>query len=187
MTIDVNRKTVAIAVIYSLALLAAGVFAGRASYGPNIEYRERVVEKWDVKVLEKEKVVVVHVKEAKKASDRTWEKKTKPDGTVEEKVTEKVKEETKDSSVAVKEVVKVEEKIVYVDRAVEKIVEVPLQQWRVGIDVGVDALGVSVDSTIKDQPWVIGASGERRVIGPFWAGVWANNSGQLGLTGSMEF
>lgn len=61
-------------------------------------------------------------------------------------------------------------------------------QWRVGALLGVNVAGVRFDRPIGYDLLAAGAFAERRIVGPFYAGIWALSAGpSFGLTVSLEF
>lgn len=70
------------------------------------------------------------------------------------------------------------ERVVYQDREKVKLVERARPNWSAAFQPGYD---LSLRRTS------LGGSVERRVLGPLFAGAWANTTGAAGLTVRMEF
>jgi hypothetical protein len=172
------------------------------------EMPERVVEKTVEKVVEKvdERKVTQLQQENQSLKQevaqlslrirRTEHTVTRPDGTVEVVKTEEVdKTETKatqEVKVEIREVKVTETKIV--DRIIEKEVLVEKLRrpdWRVSALVGLNVpnLGQVTELSVGGvlPALALGASVDRRIIGPVSAGVWGLSSGQFGLGVSFEF
>ncbi len=171
MTVDPRIK----AALIGLALLGGAFAAGRYSAPPDVrevervEFRDRVVEvirEVKVKQAAEIKTVVVY-----------REKVTKPDGTVIEKETSKADTETKTAETVKTDTSK--DATSEGTREVERIVSAPRPAWRVGALAGGSLTPALVPA--------YGAHVERRILGPFSVGVWGLNSGQAGVSLSVEF
>lgn len=174
-----------------LLLLAFG--SGFWAMPQKVLYKDKIVEKTVEKLVFKdkivEKVVYIQAKKEKKKTETTTTKK--PDGT---EVTHTVEHTDTDTDTTVNKD-KVVEKQVFVDRIVEKIVEkekLVLNQpnWRVGAGVGVNIpyyLGQPEVGVPALRGAVIQLEADRRVIGPFWIGIFGNTQGTVGLTLSGVF
>ena len=179
----------------TVLLLILGAFgAGRLSAPSKVVEVEKIVEKVVEKVVVQEKVVEKIVyKEAKREKTRTETTTTKsPDGTETTRTTEETETHT-DTHV---DSDKTNEKIVIVEKEVEKIVEKEKlieskkPGWRIGAGVGVSVpslLGHQQLGVPGLQGAVIQVEADRRVVGPFWMGVFANTQGTVGLTLSGSF
>jgi len=143
------------------------------------------VEKQVVVVQEHVRVEVVKVKDTQVVERWRREKTQFPDGTIkelEEKNIDSIVKE-KENSVEVK-VVEVEKQVI-VEKQVDRVLKIDpvLAQWRISV-MG----GVQIPEIIP----VVGASVDRRIVGPFWLGLYGNantqfNSGQVGLKAGIEF
>lgn len=152
-----------------------------------IQYVDRVVEK----VVTKTDTVQVENKDKIRALKRRIEELTKPDGTTVKVTTEEEGTTEKTNTTEVKTEIK------YIDR--EKIVEKKVEvEKKVKVQPGwlVSAgVGVSVPYLMhKPELGVPGLKGAvievgvgRRVVGPFWLGVFGNTQGTVGLSLSGTF
>lgn len=186
---SLGAKIVAGALL-ALALFVGGFVTAQATQKPIVEEKivEKIVEVEKLQLVEKIRVIIVKDTESKKSTDRTWKTTTTPDGTVTTEATEKTKEEIKEKEkVVVTEdrIVEVE-KIVYTDRVVEKTVD-SLPDWRVGLQGGLEFGRLDLMQPVVSQPWVLGVTGERRLIGSLYGGVWGNSAGAGGITLSLGF
>lgn len=179
-----------------VVLVAILAFAGGSAtgfFGKPAEIREKRVE------VEKEKLVYVEktlsqeelnrlVDEAvKKKTHKTWVVTKKPDGTV-----VKTGTETTETDSTKKEVV-VETKIVYVDKFIDRIVEKRVEvekivknqpNWLVHAGVGAAVptlLGKPELGVPGLRGAVIEAGVARKVVGPFYLGLYGNTQGTVGL------
>lgn len=181
-----NRWVQLVAV--ALFLFAAGYGAGRFGQPARVVEKEKVVEKLVDKIVYQDRVVekIVYVKVEAKHRRTETRTETKPDGTkVETKVTD-----TKTDTKVDTEKNKTEEKVVYRDRVVEKIVEKEKVVEAKKIDWLVHAgVGLSIPTFLgKPQFGIPGLKGavieagiDRRVIGPFFLGVFGDSQGTVGL------
>lgn len=159
--------------VVAIALLA-GVAIGWFMKPTQVEEKIKTVEveKQVVVVQEKVRVEVVHVKDTQVVERWHREKteETKPDGT---KIAREVEDRNIDTLVKEKEnstqvqVVTVEKQVVVEkETLVEKRPILP--NWHVGILAGVaPRFDVPVET-----PLLLGLEVERRIAGPFFAGVW---------------
>lgn len=61
-------------------------------------------------------------------------------------------------------------------------------QWRVGVLVGLNVGGLHFDRPVGWELLAAGAFAERRLVGPFWIGLWGQSTGpSFGLMLSGEF
>lgn len=163
-------------VLYPI-LLILGVILGwyLKPEAVRVEEKLKVVELEKQVVVEKEKlkVEIIHVKDTQ-VVERWRREKTEtqlPDGTITKRETEEknidtvVKEKTTDTKV-----VEVEKQVVievekFVDRKV--LIEPKLENWGVNVLAGVQPKLNPLSTDL-----VLGVQAERRVAGPFWAGIW---------------
>jgi len=183
-------------VVRSLPYLATAVVGAGVGWGIKPD-QVRVEEKVRVETMEKQVVVthetvrveVVKVKDSQ-VVERWHREKTEtksPDGTVVKKETEDrnidtiVKEKENNTQVQVVEV----EKKVYVDREVthEKIVTPVLANWHVSALVGAP---VRLPLPNLSTDLVLGVEAERRVMGPFWGGLWTTGNLNGGFQGGVK-
>lgn len=147
-----------------------------------IQYKDRIVTKTEIQK------VYVQVQDKDRHKETTTVKT--PDGTTTTRVVEdeKTKVTTKDKEQEIKYV----DRIQTVDRIVEKekIVTMAKPNWRMGILAGVDvmtALGRTTQPIPQLGPVTLGLQAERRIVGPFFLGVWGLTSGQVGLNAAIEW
>lgn len=205
MQVEVTTKRgligAAIAIALTLVLTGGGYVVGRHFTPPN------TVIQTEVKVKEVEKQVVVtqtkiqtEVKVVKVADrdnniHRTYLIEEKPDGTKITRVIEDDKSEinvrlsaTKGDTVTnnthtdtVKETVRTE----------EKVTQSPKSKWRAGAMVGWHVPGLWGNHTSNivpfEQDLVLGASIERRLIGPLSLGIWGTSTKDAGLSLHVEW
>lgn len=174
--------------LVAVFLFAAGYGTGRFGQPSRVVEKERVVEKLVDKIVYQDKVVekVVYVKAEAKHRRTETRTETKPDGTkVEVKVTD-TKTDTKTDA----KLDKTEEKIVYLDRVVERVVEKEKLVESKKIDWLVHAgAGLSIPTFLgKPQVGIPGLKGavieagvDRRIIGPLFLGVFGDSQGTVGL------
>lgn len=178
-----------------VVLLIGSVFyAGYATKPAEVIEKEKVVEKLVEKIVERkvevEKIVYRQAKKENTKKETTTTKK--PDGTEVTHTTEETNTDT-DTNVT-------KEKVVYVDRIIEKMVEKVVEKekiikakqidWRVAAGAGVSIpvlLGEPQLGTPGLKGVVIQAEVDRRIIGPFWLGISGNTQGVVGLNLSGVF
>lgn len=190
------------AIVVILLLMLGSYGAGRYVQPAKVVEKEKIVTKVDVQVKEKvvyqDKIVEkkVYVKVADTAKHRETTTVKAPDGTVTTKVVEDSKTDTTTKATDDKS----EEKVVYKDRVVEKVVTQVVEkeklvlraapQWRIGVMAGVDvytALGQHAQPIPQLGPVVLGVNAQRRIAGPFSMGLWLTTSAQVGLEANIEF
>ena len=181
--------------VLGLLLFAAGAAVGRFGTPDKIVFKDKIVEHVVEKIVVQEHVVEKKIYiQAKKEKVRKETTTTKtPDGTE----TTKTVEETQTDTDTKENQDKATEKIVYQEKIVEKIVEKEKlvlskkSDWRIAAGAG-----VSIPTTFlgKDEIGVPGLRGaviqleaDRRIIGPFYLGVFGNTQGVVGLTISGQF
>lgn len=188
----IDKKKIAMFVV-CLVLLAGAFAAGRFTATVNTEEKIKTVEV--VKTVEVEKKVVeyvdrvvekkIYVAKLQKDVVKTTEIKQNKDGTTTTVVTEVDKskleeassqETSKDTSIVSRETkTNTTDDIKSIDsfRKTES-----LAQWRLSLRGEVGA------TVSKIQPLLgVGVSAERRIIGPFWAGLSASTDFSFNLTG----
>ncbi len=179
--------------------LACGIWIGSCNGPERVIEKEKIVESKKTKEENKEKEVVVDKKEEKKDEVKIqWKERiviVKPDGTRIEK--ESTKETDAKTEVKVETKIVEKEKIVYKDVIVTKEVEkyketINRKNWDVSVKVG---LGVT-DFKLSPQapyltPVILGVGVDRRVVGPFKAGLWIQTKQfsdfSAGLSLGLEF
>lgn len=191
-----------------LAILVVGVLIGWYVKPSVVRVEEKTVtvEKMIEKKVIDEVLVQAEVERRVKAIESTLEKRivrvvvTKPDGTKVEKETTDVKTATKETETEDKVKTVTVEKIVTVDRfvdrevIVEKKIEPVLPDWKVGILIGT---APRFDSPV-DTPLLLGVEVDRRIAGPFSVSLWGMagspvvggfkiTNAALGLGAKMEF
>lgn len=160
--------------LLALACIVGAFAVGRyTTPGPDVVIAEsiRFVEKRvEVKVVEKAKAKIVY-----------RDVVTKPDGT---KIDRSVESSATDTRIAT-------DTVTARDGASDRkeTVSAYKPQWRVGALLGVDAGAIARSPLTPSYSWIsAGAFAERRIVGPFFVGLWALSSGpSFGLTLSVEF
>lgn len=199
-----DLKKIGTYVVVALVIAGGGYAAGRYAAPDKIVYQEKV------KVVETEKVVATVetdkiLNALKQVSQQKDVHTTKtvvraPDGTTTVKVETQDKSKT-DTKVEVQDKEKKTEVVIKevekeVVKEVTKTVERERPSWAVSLLPGFDvagALGAGSPYTILPSDnyllrhVVVGASLERRLIGPLSTGVWANTAGAGGLVLRLEF
>lgn len=146
-----------------------------------IEEKIKVVEVEKQVVVEKEKVRIEIVKVKDTQIVERWRREKneekRPDGTV---LTKEVEEKNIDTVVHEKsnstevKVVKVEKQVVVErEKIVEKKIEPILPQWHLGVLGGVSPQILPVPGI---NSYLVGGEVERRIVGPFFLGVWGMGS-----------
>jgi hypothetical protein len=166
----------------------AAFLAGRYSRAP----QERVVTKdkivTQVQTVEKIRTVTVHdVAEAKAAEVRTvtvTKYRWLPGGGAEAETTTTKQADTHETKLAhagaTQEAAKASRAATVELHTVERVPVLP--QWSVSLMPGVDLRG---NSSLPYHA-VVGASVERRIIGPIFVGLWGNTAGAAGVTVKLE-
>lgn len=190
-------KRLGIYVVAVVLIFGAGTATGHWVTPPRTVVTEKVkeVEKQVVVVQTKTeiKTVYVHDKTQAEKVHRVVAETTNKDGTSTKTTTEDINVDTvvHDNTNTNTETVK------YVDRIIEKQVEkftekkvLNAPDWRVAAGVGIAIptfLGHEQVGIPGLQGAVIQVELDRRIIGPFFLGAWANSQGTLGLNISGVF
>lgn len=158
--------------VVALVVGAAGAFTGFA--GGRLNPLEQVEEYSAVVSREREKTV----ERWHKGKDRIVYTETRrlPDGTVEEKKSEREVERSELARDVERQGERTEE---------SKRITTSRPDWRVGLLVG--ATWKEPALKLGDTPLVLGATFERRIIGPFSLGAWGTTQGAAGIIASGEF
>jgi hypothetical protein len=175
-------RTRAIIAGAALAVLVAAFLAGRYSRAERVVTVDKVVTQ--TQTVEKVRTITVHdVAEAKAAEVRTvtvTKYRWLPGGITEAEATTTRQADTHETKQA--------HAVATQDRAVDvraqtvelhTVERVPvLPQWSVSVMPGVDLRGIS------SLPYhaVVGASVERRILGPIFVGLWGNTAGAAGIS-----
>lgn len=201
----------------ALALVGGGFAAGRYATPDRVEYKDKIVEveaNVDAYVAEINKLQEeVHtlkttIATAKNVTTKKVIKKA-PDGTVTttidtvdtSKIDKTVDEKDSKKEQETKVEIRVVEKLVYKDHETLKIIERNRPAWALSLMPGFDFAGAFGHGTPVNlipnsllptsipglRHIVIGTSIERRIIGPFSGGIWANTAGMGGLVLRLEF
>jgi hypothetical protein len=175
-------------------LFLAGLGTGRYGLPDKVLIQEKVKEVVQEKVVIQEKVRVekIYLKDQKQKIHREITEKKHPDGTQEKKVSEDINIDTvvRENQVEVKFVDRWQDRIVEKIVEKEKLVLNKKAEWRLGADVGVSIpvlLGGQEQGIVGLRGAVVGVHAERRIIGPFWMGVWGNTQGTAGVKLDIEF
>ena len=190
-----NFKTLGIAGGILVVLLASSFFVGRYTTQATVVVQEKIkiqeVEKQVVVVQKEVEVKVVKVVEKVTDAAKTTVVQTKPDGTSTTTITENTHSDThtntntdatgKDTVVASKESAKTSEQ--------SKVTQTSSQpNWAVGVQGGY-SLQDAGKSYVPGLPTrtVLGVTVEKRLAGPFFVGLWANNYAMLGASLRVTF
>jgi hypothetical protein len=182
-----SKREVAVGGGIVLVLVALSFFAGRFDAPEKVVEVEKEVEV--VRVEYKDKIVekVVTVETAAKTENRIVyvDRVVTKEGEVRERIVTKTVEVEKKTASTDASTDKTSEGTAtkVVERLVEKRVEVR-PDWRVGALIGAQYPPPLVPIY---GPLVVGAFGERRIVGGFSVGVWLNTGGAAGISASMEF
>jgi hypothetical protein len=173
----------------ALACLLLGLLFGRASVHESVRIETRTVEVEKRVEVEVEKRVYVQAKASSGGVTirRVIEKSTCAGGS-KETTTEDIREGHESHEDVHAEATRQTERIVYLDRTVEKVVQRTSEkpQWRLSALAGV-SVPVVLHGGFEGRWWVAGAAAERRVVGPLWLGLWGLSSGQGGVKASWEW
>lgn len=183
--------------IVAVVVFGGGYATGRYLAPPQTIVTEKIheVEKQVVveKVKTEIKVVTVHDAQTAEKVHRVVVETAKPDGEKTTTTTEDINTDTvvHDNTNSVQ--------IQYVDRVVEKWSEKIIEKekrvlkaadWRVAAGVGV-AIPTFLGETQIGIPglkgFVVQVEADRRIIGPFYLGLWGNTQGSAGLNLSAVF
>jgi hypothetical protein len=186
-----DNKHLWILVVIAVALFGGGLAVGRFTLSPSVVVTEKIHEVTKTQVVTQVKtevqVVKVHDAQTQQKIHRTVVEGIDPPGcrsktTVEDiNVDSVVHDNVHDTQVQ------------YVDRTVEKwqdrivektVTKLSQPDWSVFAGVGVDVpyfLGQGARGIPGLQGFVIQAGIDRRILGPFWLGVFGNTTGTAGL------
>ncbi len=186
-----DNKHLWVLVLLAVALFGGGMATGRYMLPPQTIVTEKIHEVTKIQVVEKIKteiqIVKVHDAQTQQKIHRTVVESKKPDGEATKTTTEDINvdsvvhDNTHDTEIK------------YVDRVVEKwqerIVEkekrvLSQPDWSVYAGVGVDIpyyLGQGQHGIPGLQGFVVQAGIDRRILGPFWLGIFGNTEGVAGV------
>lgn len=169
-----TRQRVVVAVAF-VGTAAAAFSAGRFTAPEKVEVRE--VEK----VVWKDRIVEKVVTRRAKAEERVVyvDRVVSPEGEVREKRVTTTKADTRE----VADLGRTTESSGSTEKSASSTSTLR-PDWRVGVLVGASLREPLVPIA---GPLVLGASVERRIVGPFTLGVWGLTSGAAGLSASGEF
>ena len=184
-----------------VVLVGAAFIVGRYTVKADVIVTEKVVvqTKTEVQIVEVEKKIIERVVDSQYSKnvhkERTEE--SRPDGTklVKEVTDIGVEKTIKDVRVEFVDRTTTVEKTVEVEKIVEKekIVKGHQPDWTVSVKLGTEFLHMKVEPT---APWlnplIIGVGVDRRILGPFKMGLWADTDAKFsrlggGLSVSGEF
>lgn len=195
-----TTKSIIVLAAVGVALAAGGYLTGRYAAPDKVVVTEKVVTVEKQVVVEQIKTEVKLVKVADVQKDVHREKVTekRPDGTV--VVTEKQDDKSKTHSTTdatdKTEATHIEERLVYKDREVTKLVERNRPQWALALQPGYEfgtALGLGgessnlLDRVLPVKHVMANVVLERRVFGPLSLGAWANTRLDGGLSIRLEW
>lgn len=204
---DLTKWKFIAAIVTPIVLIGSGFAAGRYSAPEKVTekevFKDRIVtvEKIDEKQLsqltEQINFALNQLSQLKKSIHKEKTSTTYPDGRVEAKEVVDINVEKTVQTTEVREVTRdvvvVQEKVVTVDRIVEKevlkekVTEAPKPQWKVSPLVGVNIRDLSLGQGLTTGPLAFGVKVDRRIVGPVFLGAWGISSGQAGLSVGMEF
>ncbi len=194
-----NAKSIIILSVIGLALAGGGYATGRYAAPTKVLVTEKVVtvEKQVVVTQVKTEIKIVKVADVAKDVHKETTTEKRADGTVvvTEKVDDKSKTHTASDTEAKKDEVHIEEKLVYKDREVTKLVERDRPQWSLALQPGFEfgtALGLGGESSnlLKNLPVkhiMANVVVERRLLGPVLVGAWVNTRLDAGLSIRLEW
>jgi hypothetical protein len=172
----------------------AGHCEGRRSVKPvvKVETKEVVVEKVVTRDVVKTEVVHDVVDRVRVVKEVVVE--TRPDGTKIETRREEgeTTKETKDAAAASHEVARAEERSRTTARVETTTAPAPRDRWLIGVDTTASVpglIGGARTSYLPGAPgWlVVGATVQRRVLGPIWIGARVDSGARLGVGLSWTF
>lgn len=177
--VTVSRRNAAIGAGAVLLLLVGAFFAGRFAAPLKVETIDTVSVKFQDRIVEK--VVEKVVEKTTKGEVQYIDRVTTKAGEIRERIviktvevaratTDRAAERTEDKAVASSE----EHRQTVTSRP----------DWRVGLVVGAQWPKPLLPIY---GPLILGAYGERRIIGGFSLGLWLNTGGAAGVSASMEF
>lgn len=184
-----------IAAAIALACVLGGYAMGRYAAPDKVLVTEKVVtvEKQVVVTQTKTEVKIVKVADVQRDVHREKVVEKKPDGSVvvTTKEDDKSKEHTDTRSDATKETVHVEEKLVYKDREVMKLVERNRPSWGLALQPGFAFAGTPthnlLTAIVPFKRVMANVVIERRLLGPLFVGAWANTRLDGGLSLRLEW
>ncbi len=186
-----DNKHLWIIVVIAIALFGGGLATGRFMLPPKTVTTEKVheVTKTDTKIVYQDRVQIVKVHDANTTQKihRTIVEGIDPPGCKSKTTTEDINVDSvvhdNTNTVDVKYVDRVIEK--WQDRIVEKTTTVAARpNWILGAGVGFDFTaigGIGQHGIPGMKGFVVQADLDRRVIGPFYMGLFGNTAGVAGL------
>lgn len=142
-----------------------------------IEYRDRIVTKV---VYQKRKDLNIHTKTITKEI-------INPNG--QKIITKVVTNDTQSNTTVDRNSSKTNQIAQNTNQKVQKTEEEHIQKskevdyvkpsWMFSVKAGMNWSQLSLSKSLADQPWLIGAEVDRRIIGPFWLGIWDTNDIQF--------
>lgn len=178
-------------IVAAVALLGAGLAIGRYMLPPQTIVTEKIHEVTKTQVVTQVKtevqIVKVHDTEQQQKIHRTIVEGIDPPGCKSKTTTEDINVDSvvhdNTNSTQIQYVDRTTEK--WQDRIVEKETKVLTQpDWSVYAGVGLDIthyLGQDQHGIPGMQGLVVQAGVDRRIVGPFWMGLWGNSEGVAGL------
>lgn len=199
-------KTIGILAAVGAALLAIGYVSGRYMTPAKVVEKEKLIERHTIKevaVLDKqllEETIKSAVSKAIKQNDIKWKERIerRPDGTVieeretEDKSREEKETKTDEKTTKIEKVIEIQYRDVIKEKIVEKLKIVEVKpDWIIGANAG-----ISVPSLLRDDQFrlvkipggvIFGVDVDRRILGDFYLGAWANSMGAIGLGAKLTF
>jgi hypothetical protein len=185
-------------VLVAVAAFIAGRFSVPVRIQEKLVVQKVEVEKQVVAIQEKVRVEKVYVSDEKQRIHREEHETIHPNGLTERVKTEDINTEkvVKENAIQYvdREVLKLVEHTTVEQRIVEKVVDRQLAQWKVSLLVGANfgnlnaaTLATPFPQALLGKPWVVGAHVERRIIGPFFMGLWGTTNKDAGVSLGFEF
>lgn len=189
-----HRRTIAI-----VLAVCAGLFGAYALGKSQAEERVVIQEREVVKIQTVDRVIY---KESSKTESRVDVKKqtnrvkdthviVRTDGTTETRVREEDRSSEAETRVEIQLVDRFVDRVVEVEKIVEKQVSVDsskkLTDWRLSLDAGLFPLQALETQTLTLDQAMLGVRLDRRVLGPLSVGVFVQTTGVVGASLSLDF
>lgn len=189
-----NLKLAGAGVVLAVVLYAGGYATGRYAAPQKVLITEKAVtvEKQVVVTQTKTEIKTVYLQNKNEKIHRVVTETKQPDGTAVKKTEEDIGIETviHNDTESTKFVDRWNERVMEKLVEKEKLVLRSLPDWQTGIQVGASVpvlLGGDELGLKGMRGAVVGAYVNRRILGPFFAGIWGNTQGAVGLSVVGEF
>ena len=169
-------------VLAIVVALAAGFTAGRFFVRPQVEIRTETKTEWRDREVVKEVKVKGETVYVDRVVYRTIDTRKEPNGTMTTHTVERSDTDTHRQTTETSARDAVTER--QGQASTVQVVTPVLPQWRAAV-----LAGASLKSPLLPVagPLVLGLEVDRRIVGPFWLGVWAQTQGSAGVSLSAEF